>query len=196
MNTQPAALEPREARKTQPAFGSEIVWFLRTLPQRLGSAGLFGVALLIASVATWSLYIAPGNESHRKAQHFVELRQVTVLEEIQKLPPMQPQVRDPQEDLFGESEFQTAIERFIELAQKHSLTLMQGAYKVDPDRDTRLQLAVLNFPAQGSYVALRAFLEDVHTLRGVRLQSLQINRVAGSETDVNAQIQFAMLLHK
>lgn len=179
---------------SQRDLGSEITWYLRTLPQHLGRLGIAGMVLGAAAALAWFFYLGPTSTNLNQTSQFLEARRATIASELAQLPPERARSHEPQDALYAESEFQSAIERFIELAQQHSLVLMQGAYKVDTERDSSLRLAVLNFPAQGNYVALREFLEDAHKLPGVRLQSLQINRVAGSETDITVQMQFAMLL--
>ena len=166
----------------------ELVWRVRTLPERLGTLGVAGIVLGIAAAVLWAGYLAPQRAELAQSRHFLQVRKAAVEADLARLP--------PQDALYSEDQFQTAIERFIELAQKRSLTLAQGAYKLDVQQDSDLRLAVLNFPAQGDYLALRAFLDDAHKLPGVRLQSLQINRVATSETQINVQIQFSMLLRK
>lgn len=172
----------------------EIIWRLRTLPQRLGQAGIAGLLLAALAAAAWGLYLGPRSKELAQSRHFLQVRKAAIEADLAQLPPAAPKSRAPKDALFAESEFQTAIERFIALAQTHGLALSQGAYKLDAQQDSDLRLAVLNFPAQGNYLKLRAFLEDAHSLPGVRLQTLQINRVNGSDTDINMQIQFSMLL--
>ena len=174
----------------------ELVWRVRTLPERLGTLGVAGIVLGIAAAVLWAGYLAPQRAELAQSRHFLQVRKAAVEADLARLPPAPPKTQTAQDALYSEDQFQTAIERFIELAQKRSLTLAQGAYKLDVQQDSDLRLAVLNFPAQGDYLALRAFLDDAHKLPGVRLQSLQINRVATSETQINVQIQFSMLLRK
>jgi hypothetical protein len=123
------------------------------------------------------------------------VRKTAAESSLAQLPPP-PKSHQAQELLYREAEFQSAVERFIDLANKHGLVVAQGAYKLDAEQGSDLHRAVLNFPAQGSYRKLRAFLDDAHTLRGVRLQSLQISRIASSENELAMQIQFSMLLRK
>ena len=184
------------SRATPRHLIDELVWRVRTLPQRLGTLGVAGIVLGLAAAVVWGAYLAPKRVELAQSRHFLEVRKSAVEADLALLPPMRAKTQTAQDLLFSEAEFQTAIERFIELSQKQGLALSQGAYKLDALQDSELRLAVLNFPAQGRYAALRAFLDDAHKLPGVRLQSLQINRVATTEADISVQIQFSMLLRQ
>jgi hypothetical protein len=173
----------------------EIVWRLRTLPQQVGTYGLAGLVLGAAAIAAWGLYLAPKERELEQARNLAMARKDTAESSLAQLPPP-PKSRPAQELLYSQAEFQSAVERFIELANQHGLVVAQGAYKLDAEQGSDLNRALLNFPAQGSYAKLRAFLDEAHTLQGVRLQTLQINRIASSDTELAIQIQFSMLLRK
>ena len=167
---------------------------LRDRAESLGHAGIIGLALIAASVA----FVFGGLEPLRDEVREMQSRQQRLIRAAQRPVIM---TAEEKQAMHKELHLPTAAEalpqvmRLSDLAEKQGLKLRQGDYRLHRDRDAGVSAYQMHYPVNGSYAALREFInKSLEEFPALALEEVLIRRNTIGATDVEARLRFTLYL--
>lgn len=161
---------------------------------RLGWPGLLGLALLAGSVAVCLAVVKPMDAE------VAQLRDQAAQLARRGAPAAAPaRVKDWREDLPGGHQAYGRLARLFQAAAEAGLALDEGSYRTQFESALQGQAGlgrlVISLPVGGDYAAVRGFLaQALNQDPAIALENLRLTREAMSETELAADMRFALYL--
>lgn len=165
---------------------------------RLGWPGLLGLALLAGGVAVCLTVVTPMDaEVTRLQAEAQELAQKLARQDASLAPPVQ--VKDWRADLPSDHQAYGRLTRLFQAAENAGLALDEGSYRTQFESASKGQAGlgrlVISLPVSGNYPAVRGFLaQALNQDPAIALENLRLTREAMSETELTAELRFALYL--
>lgn len=161
---------------------------------RLGWPGLLGLALLAGGVAVCLAVVKPMDA---EVLRFQDQAEQLAKRDTSLAPPVQ--VKDWREDLPSDHQAYGRLTRLFQAAEAAGLALDEGSYRTQFERAAKDQAGlgrlVISLPVSGDYSAVRGFLaQALNQDPAVALESLRLSREAMGETELMAELRFALYL--
>lgn len=169
---------------------------IRNLRRRIGSAGIAGVAMIVAGIVAYPLVVVP-----------IQDRAAATLAEAEHLRIAPPPIVKTPEQLSAEHidgfyrRFPPArnLPQWLEilhgLALKQGLSVARGEYKLNIDDDGKILRYEIHLPVRGSYPAMRSFIDAARQgIPALALDTVSLKRESVTEAVVDGQFGFVLLL--
>jgi hypothetical protein len=175
-------------------FGPRTAWEARRAWRRLGAAATAGIAaLLCAAAMLWHAHML---EQQMPALH---ARLQTARQAAATPAAAPPTAADGLAAFYRHLPAHAAIpeqlQKLVEIADRHRVPLAKAEYK--PQREPRAGFLryQINLPVKADYAAVQAFmLEALQALPALTLDSVAFKRERSDTADVEARIQFVLLV--
>lgn len=165
---------------------------------RLGWPGLLGLALLAGGVAACLAVVRPMDAEVTRLQGEARaLAQQLARRDATLASPVQ--VKDWRADLPSDHQAYGRLTRLFQAAEDAGLALDEGSYRTQFEGASTGQAGlgrlVISLPVSGDYPALRGFLaQALNQDPAIALENLRLTREAMNETELMAELRFALYL--
>lgn len=165
---------------------------------RLGWPGLLGLVALAGGLSVCLAVVRPMDAEVTRLQHEARaLTQQQARGDATLAPPVQ--VKDWRADLPSDHQAYGRLTRLFQAAEEAGLALDEGSYRTQFESASKGQAGlgrlVISLPVSGSYPAVRGFLaRALNQDPAIALENLRLTREAMSETELMAELRFALYL--
>jgi Tfp pilus assembly protein PilO len=176
---------------------SSLLPFLRYGADRIGPAGIIGVALcffaLVASIsATGPLKAQAAAQRSELDALRSHTRQATASEQGNET---QQNARRLVDELPARNDLPQILGRIFAIASEAGLSLEKGGYDFSDSRSNAISFYRLSLPVRGSYPQVRRFIENtLASMPVIALERLRFDRSEVSDEIIAADLEFAVLV--
>ncbi|BCL76046.1 hypothetical protein JHS3_17820 [Jeongeupia sp. HS-3] len=168
----------------------QLSWHLRQWPRYAGTLGVVGLALIGMAVLLLKQQVEPIERDLDKREAAIatkqsEIRRTVRASEVASEPAYVKLRRD--------TSFTAFLAELTALATKNGIAIVQSDYKSVTEADGQLLRFGLQFPASGSYPSLRALMQALKAIPGVRVESVSMSRANIGEEMLAIQLQLSYL---
>lgn len=178
-------------------MGGKAIAFLRwevlRLQRRFGWPLWVGVGLALA--ALWCGYQAWALNAEASRLTAFRNGSPTVVPPRPSQPVTEDNLKNYYAALPHEEERFAVVKRILLAAEENGVVAQQVDYKLETDAQTKVTRYQMTLPMQGEFSRIQAFLVDVlNENRSVSIDSLNIKRESLERSEVDAQVQFSILM--
>jgi Tfp pilus assembly protein PilO len=174
-----------------------LVWTLKRNAIRLGWPGMAGVALIVGAAAFYLFGVQPMRQ--RAADAAAEVKALS--ERLGSRAPLAGRMthRGQLTNFYAffppGSRLPQLLGQVQHAAQKNSLRLEKGEYRLLQERGFGLARYQITLPLHGSYAQVRSFVNDVlDDMPAVALEELTLKREAVGNPELDARVRFSLFL--
>jgi hypothetical protein len=166
---------------------------------RLGTMGIAGLALLLASVALWLALVEPAQRESLRLSNSVQARQVQLANLTQSVPVVEL-TKEEKIAYFYKSfpavnRVTEQLKRVYKAAGKNSLTLETGEYALLQSETDKLARYRVALPVKGSFQQVLAFMGAVlKDIPSTALESVSFKRDKVDDPLVEAKLVFIIFV--
>ncbi|QLI82566.1 hypothetical protein HZU75_14090 [Chitinibacter fontanus] len=167
---------------------SQLLWYLRLIPQYAGILGLAGLALLGFALMIYLQDLKPYQADLLKREAELE-RKFRNLREPAAASSTQAELPK----LNHDDTFTFFLRHLNDVAQKHQIMINQVDYKAQLEADGKLKRYSMQFPATGRYIQFRRFTTALEKTPGMRVEAVNMQRQTIGDDNLSIQIQLSYL---
>ena len=182
--------------------GARLLWEMQRGWQRLGPTAALGILCALLAVGAWW-------QTRHGIEQQKQLQQKIIAEKIRahtRVPETGPSASDldlaRQLTAFyaylpAHNALPDQVKQLLVLAQKHGVTLAQAEYKVLPETNAAFLRYHMILPVKAEARPIQNFMQAaLHTLPALTLESVAFKRERGDSAQLEARIQFQLLVKK
>lgn len=184
-----------------PVFARRLFWTLgrycRAFSRRFGVSGWVILLLTMVVVATVTLLQQQAAEigtlESRLAEHLGQQRALPIQPDL-AFGDGRARLHAFETYLLPHEDIPSAVQALLHLAEAESLSISHAEYRAQPDSAGGFLRYRMTFPVKGEALAIRRFiLSALQTQQTLALESIRFKRESISRSEIEAQIQWAML---
>ena len=166
--------------------------------RRWGWTGAIGLLLLVAAAALWVVWLPALREEADSLSARADAAELTAARMSSTRPSAALQTPAPQKfvDPFPPAATRQArLGALWSLASEHGLDAKRSELRLDPQRKLGLLRYSVTMPLSGSYVALRAFVEDAQRRDpALSVARLRLRRASAGAAAVDADLAWSLYM--
>jgi hypothetical protein len=192
----PVAARRPPARGVRQLLDRAVVPYLSRQVQRVGGIGVAGLALLVFAVAFFAGAIAPlkGELTELQAS-LAQARHSHDGPRVSTLPAAVAETQAFVGRLPLRSDLPALTGQIVQQASLAGITLERGTYDFVVTHSGKLVRARMAFPVHGRYPDIRRFIDGtLVAIPGAAIDGLRFERKSVGDTEVDADIRFALYL--
>jgi hypothetical protein len=166
---------------------NRLVWILQRWRWRLGTPGVFALLVWAVAMAIGVADVLPLHQDLARRERELAHQRAA----LERAPRATEIAGDAAE---GELRFTHFLADFYQLAARHGVALPHVDYQVQAEQESQLQRHVVHAPIKAGYPALRAFLDELRHMRGVRLDSIVMSREHIGQDVLDIDLRFSYLV--